>query len=105
MASNPGKETDGESVMDKMREEFEAWHIKQCEADGMDLRDISSELDRNGDGYVYIGAQYAWRGWKASRAALCVELPPQWFSRSDDKEVMSAIGVIDALNCSGVRYE
>ena len=61
--------------MGKIREEFEAWHIKQCEADGMDLRDIRSELDRNGDGYVYIGAQYAWRGWKASRAALCVELP------------------------------
>lgn len=61
--------------MEKMREEFEAWHIKQCEADGMDLRDIRSELDRNGDGYVYIGAQYAWAGWKASRAALCVELP------------------------------
>ena len=61
--------------MDKMRKEFEAWHIKQCEADGMDLRELSSELDRNGDGYVYIGAQYAWRGWKASRAALCIELP------------------------------
>ena len=49
--------------MDKMREEFEAWHIEQCKADGMDLRDISSELDRIGDGYVYIGAQYAWAGW------------------------------------------
>ena len=61
--------------MDKMREEFEVWHIKQCEADGMDLRDLSCELDRNGDGYVYTGAQYAWRGWKASRASLCVELP------------------------------
>lgn len=61
--------------MEKMREEFEAWHVKQCEADGMDLRDIRSELDRNGDGYVYIGAQYAWRGWKASRASLRVELP------------------------------
>ena len=61
--------------MDKMREEFEAWHIKQCEADGMDLRELSCELDRNGDGYVYTGAQYAWRGWKASRAALLVELP------------------------------
>ena len=61
--------------MEKMREEFEAWHIKQCEADGMDLRELSCELDRNGDGYVYTGAQYAWRGWKASRAALCVELP------------------------------
>ena len=61
--------------MEKMREEFEVWHIKQCEADGMDLRELSCELDRNGDGYVYTGAQYAWRGWKASRAALCVELP------------------------------
>ena len=61
--------------MEKMREEFEAWHIKQCEADGMDLRELSCELDRNGDGYVYTGAQYAWRGWKASRAALRVELP------------------------------
>ena len=38
-----------ESDMDKMREDFEAWHIEQCKADGMDLRDISSELDRNGD--------------------------------------------------------
>ena len=61
--------------MDKMREEFEAWHIEQCKADGMDWRDLSSELDRDGDGYVYTDAQYAWRGWKASRASLCIELP------------------------------
>ena len=61
--------------MDKMREEFEAWHIEQCKADGMDWRDLSSELDRDGDGYVYTDVQYAWRGWKASRALLCVELP------------------------------
>ena len=61
--------------MDKMREEFEAWHIEQCKANGMDWRDLSSELDRDGDGYVYTDAQYAWRGWKASRALLCVELP------------------------------
>ena len=61
--------------MGKMREEFEAWHIEQCKADGMDWRDLSSELDRDGDGYVYTGAHYAWRGWKAPRAALCVELP------------------------------
>ena len=61
--------------MDKMREEFEAWHIEQCKANGMDWRDLSSELDRDGDGYVYTDAQYAWRGWKASRASLCIELP------------------------------
>lgn len=62
--------------MDKMREEFEAWHIEQCKADGMDWRDLSSELERDGDEYVYAGAHYAWRGWKASRAALCVDIPP-----------------------------
>ena len=61
--------------MEKMREEFEDWYIEQCKADGMDWRDLSSELDRDGDGYVYTGAQHAWRGWKASRAALRVELP------------------------------
>ena len=98
MASNPGKETDGESVMKKMREEFEAWHIKQCEADGMDLRDISSELDRNGDGYVYTGAQYAWRGWKASRAALVVELP-------EKAALMSASSVYAALDDAGVAHK
>jgi len=63
--------------MDKIREEFEAWHIEQCKADGMDLRDLSSELDRDGDGYVYTGAQYAWRGWKASRAEMCVDMPEE----------------------------
>ena len=60
--------------MENMREEFEAWHIEQCKDNGMDWRDLSSELDRDGDGYVYIGTEYGWRGWKASRAALCVEL-------------------------------
>ena len=87
--------------MDKMREEFEAWHIKQCEADGMDLRDISSELDRNGDGYVYIGAQYAWRGWKSSRAALCVEL-----TQSDDDSQDAYVRRLEfELDSVGVSYK
>ena len=87
--------------MEKMREEFEAWHIKQCEADGMDLRDISSELDRNGDGYVYIGAQYAWRGWKASRAALCVELP----SKINDDNDLFSYGFDSAISSAEVSLE
>lgn len=97
--------------MEKMREEFEAWHIKQCEADGMDLRDISSELDRNGDGYVYIGAQYAWRGWKASRAALCVELPSfengsiRGYSGDCDEARMVVDSVADSLGKAGVSYK
>ena len=87
--------------MEKMREEFEAWHIKQCEADGMDLRDISSELDRNGDGYVYIGAQYAWRGWKASRATLFIELP-----QSDDDSQDAYVRRLEfELDSVGVSYK
>lgn len=74
--------------MEKMREEFEAWHIEQCKADGMDWRDLSSELERDGDEYVYAGAHYAWRGWKASRAALCVELPyDETYKVEDDWDV------------------
>lgn len=44
-------------------------------------------------------------GWKASRATPVVELPPQWFSKADDEEVMSAIDVIDHLVDAGVSYK
>jgi len=97
--------------MEKMREEFEAWHIEQCKADGMDWRDLSSELDRNGDGYVYIGAQYAWAGWKASRAALCVELPSfengsiRGYSGDCDEARMVVDSVAESLDKAGVSYK
>lgn len=93
--------------MDKMREEFEAWHIEQCKADGMDWRDLSSELDRDGDGYVYTGAQYAWRGWKASRSALCVELNNVVFSRDKNGEggLMLPERVFKAMDDAGVYYK
>ncbi|MGL5395508.1 MAG: hypothetical protein ACRDBQ_09535 [Shewanella sp.] len=42
--------------MDKMREEFEAWY---------------SDFD----GYGEAHKKELWDTWKASRAALCVELP------------------------------
>lgn len=91
--------------MDKMREEFEAWHVEQCKADGMDWYDLSSELDRDGDGYVYTGAKYAWRGWQASRAALCVELPIQYQAPLVDEPAMDADEVRWALEESGVSYK
>lgn len=49
--------------MDKMREDFEAWY---------------SDFDGYGDAHK----QELWEGWKASRAALCVELPD--FSKHED---------------------
>ena len=51
--------------MDKMREEFEAWAIS----------DMGYMVARAGDGYKCDYMNTAWLAWKASRAALCVELP------------------------------
>ena len=51
--------------MDKMREDFEAWAIS----------DMGYMVARAGDGYKCDYMNTAWLSWKASRAALCVELP------------------------------
>ena len=51
--------------MDKMREEFEAFAIS----------DMGYMVARAGDGYKCDYMNTAWLSWKASRAALCVELP------------------------------
>ena len=58
-------------MTDKMREDFESWVIKQnvCVKYGAKLiqcRDGSYKDYRIND---------RWNAWKASRAALCVELP------------------------------
>ena len=50
---------------DKMREEFEAWAIS----------DMGYMVARAGDGYKCDYMNTAWLAWKASRDALCVELP------------------------------
>ena len=66
----------------------------------------SSELDRNGDGYVYIGAQYAWRGWKASRAALCVEMPKTGEESSFGNFVVFDTELVkEILGNAGVSYK
>ena len=51
--------------MEKMREEFEAFAIS----------DMGYMVARAGDGYKCDYMNTAWLSWKASRAALCVELP------------------------------
>ena len=91
--------------MDKMREEFEAWFFCTYH-ENKSKHHRAHVFAINPDGtYQCKDCERSWIGWVASRSALFVELPPQWFSRSYDEEVMSAIGVIDAINCSGVRYE
>ncbi|MGL4756850.1 MAG: hypothetical protein ACRCXB_31265 [Aeromonadaceae bacterium] len=72
--------------MDKMREEFEmayVMHVCGCDAERAAKRIIEMDgegpLAKHSEVYDYKYCQQstndAWWAWKASRAALCVELP------------------------------
>ena len=52
--------------MDKMREEFEVWAIEHH---------FSATKKQDGVSYAHDSTMCAFEGWKASRAALLVELP------------------------------
>lgn len=76
--------------MDKVREEFEAWAIN-C-----DLCTFAI-----GDEYKYMATEWAWRAWKASRAALCVELPRCW----NDEQRDYRDNMVDRLDDVGVSHK
>lgn len=54
--------------MDKVREEFEAWYAEQ-------FKYSDKRLSRHGETYLSPFVGGLWSSWKASRAAICVELP------------------------------
>ena len=89
--------------MDKVREEFEAWYEEmtgypvEFGEDG-NPSPIGGPLSHN----ITLGM---WVAWKASRAALCVDLPKQWFDDGLDSDLMEANRVLDALDDAGVRYK
>lgn len=58
--------------MDKMREEFEGWCKREL--------GFTPEWSSKYDSYSFVGTNDMWLSWKASRAALCVELPPKYNS-------------------------
>ena len=58
--------------MDKIREEFEAWF---CSTIPYPIAKESWFAVMNDGDYIITDVQAAWAGWKASRAALCIELP------------------------------
>lgn len=64
--------------MDNIREEFESFYESYMLGEGRRIEYIKNEIasfkpERNK--YGYSDAQEFWVVWKASRAALCVELP------------------------------
>lgn len=88
--------------MEKMREEFEAW----CSSHGYTLRPAETNCGVIIDGqYGNQRVQIAWDAWQSSRAALCVELPRQWFDDGLDCDLMEAHQVGKALDEAGVQYK
>ena len=84
-------------MSEKIRDEFEEWFSEYslpCEGDWF-------EMDSCGD-YYYPSTHDAWMGWKASRAALVVELPPEREERFIDSYQE---GWNDAIDSCRVRVE
>ena len=61
-----------EQQMDKIREEYEAWF---CSTIPYKIAKESWFAVMDDGSYIITDVQAGWAGWKASRAALCVELP------------------------------
>ena len=84
-------------MSEKMREDFEEWFSEYslpCEGDWF-------KRDSCGD-YDSPSTHDAWMGWKASRAALAVELPPEREERFIDSYQE---GWNDAIDSCRVRVE
>ena len=91
--------------MDKMREEFEAWFWNEFHKDS-DVELYWSSVFAttvNGD-YRGMACYAYWTVWKASREALCVELPKQYAPDSIGS-AYCVDAVIDSLDSAGVRYK
>ena len=89
--------------MDKMREEFEAFVINRMKESGFLEVEVRAEmLGVSSDGSYFDGIVDAWWDfWKASRAALCVELPGAW--RLAEHEYKRQVE--ESLDSAGVGYE
>ena len=89
--------------MDKMREEFEAFVISRMKESGFLEVEVRVEiLGVSSDGSYYDGTVEAWWDfWKASRAALCVELP----SKINDDNDLFSYGFDSAISSAEVSLE
>ena len=79
--------------MDKIQQEFEAWAIEHH---------FSATKKQDGVSYAHDSTMCAFEGWKASRAALCVELPQP---EPGDGAMVWSVDVEVALDNAGVSYK
>ena len=82
-------------MTDKMREEFEAWYINDGYGDSRPTRHL--------EGYAAPNVNDMWLSWKASRAALRVELPDYEIACGECH--YHARNIQEALDYAGVCYK
>ena len=85
--------------MEKMREEYEAWF---CSTIPYKIAKESWFAVMDDGDYIITDVQAGWAGWKASRAALCVELPQPELC---DGAMVWYVDVEVALDEVGVSYK
>lgn len=85
--------------MDKMREEFEAWFLIASGVDVFSDRDGGAYKCEDDESTRYLCG--IWLSWKASRAALCVQMPRCCNEEQDSYR----LNIIDSLDDAGVSYE
>ena len=95
-------------MTDKMRKEFAKWFKSISDIDVLfDECGLAFAVDKpktHGDKIVNTAVEHSWSAWKASRAALCVELPDS--ERSGDcGDVLYRSDVEEALDAAGVQYK
>jgi hypothetical protein len=89
--------------MEKMREEYEAWF---CSTMPYKIAKESWFAVMDDGSYIITDVQAGWAGWKASRAALCVEIPTCGEASSfGNYVVFDSDDVRAMLDAAGVRYK
>ena len=86
---------------EKMREEFEAWF---CSTMPYKIAKESWFAIMDDGDYIITDVQAGWAGWKASRAALCVELP-NWRDDGHGEPMYYESDITKALDAAGVRHK
>lgn len=82
--------------MDKIQQEFEAWIVSALGCDVADIsKDESGVYNSFQTGNLYVA-------WRASRAALCVEIPQPEMGRGNN---ITPTDVEIALDKAGVSYK
>lgn len=91
---------------EKMREEFEAAIAEEAK------QSITAiQLSRMADSYSASVLMYSWWAWKASRAAIEVELPERYsevfgvIAKDDHGEIIDYLETVSAIKSIGLKIK